>query len=210
VTYLRGFIPWIVFGVVSEFSWGWGTVAALLTGVFLLLLGRVRNIPFDAQVIEISTTIYFALMGVSALVVPQTLEPLRTYGYVLSFAWLGLTTWGSLAIGKPFCLGIARRQTPREVWDIPEFVQINNAITVVWSTAFTFLALSLGACVLFDLPTVCLIAFHAAGLAAPIAFTTWYPRHARRTIMAKYGATQDDAPQGMAQEAPGQTPEGLR
>ena len=34
--YLRGFIPWIVSGVVSSFDWRWGAVGGLVTGLLLL------------------------------------------------------------------------------------------------------------------------------------------------------------------------------
>jgi len=173
MSYLRGFVPWIVFGVLSSFDWRWAAVAALAAGVFLLLQDRRAAVAADAQILDVSTIVYF--VGVAVLAFADPHSPLEPYNGALSFGWLALTAWGSLAVRRPFTLGIARRQTPREYWDLPEFVQINVVITAVWAAAFTLTGIGLVICVAADAPTSIGIGVHVVGLAAPIAFTSIYP-----------------------------------
>jgi hypothetical protein len=183
--YLRGFIPWIVAGFVSSFDWRWGAVAALITGLALLLQDRRRGVAMDALVLDISTVVYFVLLTIFSFAFPTS--PLEHYSSLSSFSWLALTAWGSLAIRQPFTLGIARRRTPREFWDMPEFVQVNVVITIVWAAAFTLLAISLGVCTALDAPVAFAIVFHIVGLAWPIIFTAVYPARAQRKLAAAGG-----------------------
>jgi hypothetical protein len=173
MSYLRGFVPWIVFGVLSSFDWRWAAVAALAAGGFLLLQDLRAGVAPDALILDVSTVVYFVGLGVLAFASPHS--PLERYDGALSFGWLAVTAWGSLAVGHPFTLGIARRQTPREYWGMPEFVQINVVITVVWAVAFTLTGIALFIVVVADLPTAVDIGFHVVGLAAPAVFTSVYP-----------------------------------
>jgi hypothetical protein len=186
MSYLRGFIPWIVAGVVSSFDWRWGAVAGLLSGILLLLQDRRAGVTADAQILDVSTVVYFAALGVLALAAPHS--PLEHYDDVLSFGWLALTAWTTLAIRRPFTLGIAKRQTPREYWDLPEFVQINVIITAVWATAFTLIGIGLAVCAATDAAVLVGIAVHVVGLAAPIAFTSIYPARAQARAQAHLAA----------------------
>lgn len=182
MSYLRGFIPWIVFGVVSSFDWRWAAVAALLSGLALLRQDRRAGVAADAQILDVSTVVYFAGLGAIAFAAPHS--PLEHYDGALSFGWLALTAWATLAVRKPFTLGIARRQTPREVWDLPEFLRINVVITVAWATAFTLTCAALAACTALDAPALISIACHVAGLAAPAAFTSIYPARVQARLAA--------------------------
>ncbi|MDQ1031915.1 hypothetical protein QF035_009497 [Streptomyces umbrinus] len=142
--YLRGFIPWIVSGVVSSFDWRWGAMGGLVTGLLLLLQDRRRGVDLDALVLEISAIMYFVVVGAVAVTDPDSV--LADHTDVISFGWLAATAWGTTAIRRPFTLGIARRQTPREYWDMPEFIRVNNHITTAWGAGFTFIAVSLAVC----------------------------------------------------------------
>ncbi|MFF4962043.1 hypothetical protein ACFY2Z_34495 [Streptomyces sp. NPDC001222] len=140
--YLRGFIPWIAAGFVSGFvDWRWGAVSGFASGLLLLLQDRRRGVGLDALILEAGTIAYFAWVGAVAVARPHSF--LSHHTDVLSFAWLAATAWGTLAIRRPFTLGIAKRQMPREVWDMPEFVRVNNHITSAWGTGFTFIGVSL-------------------------------------------------------------------
>ncbi|MFD8647370.1 hypothetical protein ACFV1D_05510, partial [Streptomyces mirabilis] len=68
--YLRGFIPWIVAGVVSSFDWRWGAIAGLVSGLLLLLQDRFRGVGLDALILEISTVVYFVVGGGGARAAP--------------------------------------------------------------------------------------------------------------------------------------------
>ncbi|MFD1276762.1 hypothetical protein ACFQ51_48340 [Streptomyces kaempferi] len=185
--YLRGFIPWIVSGVVSSFDWRWGAVGGLVTGLLLLWQDRRRGVGLDALILEISTVVYFVAVG--ALAVADPGSALADHTDVVSFGWLALTAWGTLAIRRPFTLGIARRQTPREYWDMPEFIQVNNRITSAWGASFTFIGVSLAVCGAVDAPAWVGIAAHVAGLVGPAVFTKVHPARAQARLLAQAPVT---------------------
>ncbi|MFF7602773.1 hypothetical protein [Streptomyces mirabilis] len=180
--YLRGFIPWIVAGVVSSFDWRWGAIAGLVSGLLLLLQDRFRGVGLDALILEISTVAYFVVVGAVAVADPGS--ALADQTDVVSFGWLAATAWGTLAIRRPFTLGIAKRQTPPEYWDMPEFVRVNNHITSAWGAGFTFIGVSLAVCGAVDAPAWVGIAAHVAGLVGPAVFTKVYPARAQARLLA--------------------------
>ncbi|MER5535083.1 hypothetical protein [Streptomyces mirabilis] len=180
--YLRGFIPWIVAGVVSSFDWRWGAIAGLVSGLLLLLQDRFRGVGLDALILEISTVAYFVVVGAVAVADPGS--ALADHTDVVSFGWLAATAWGTLAIRRPFTLGIAKRQTPPEYWDMPEFVRVNNHITSAWGAGFTFIGVSLAVCGAVDAPAWVGIAAHVAGLVGPAVFTKVYPARAQARLLA--------------------------
>ncbi|MFJ2607303.1 hypothetical protein ACIO13_20345 [Streptomyces sp. NPDC087425] len=191
MAYLYGFIPWIVAGVISSFDWRWGAIGGLVTGLLLLLRDRRRGVDLDALVLEISTIAYFVVIGAVSVTDPDS--ALADHTDVISFAWLAATAWGTLAIRRPFTLGIARRQTPREYWDMPEFIQVNNHITSAWGAGFTFIGVSLAVCGAVDAPAWTGIAAHVVGLLAPAIFTKVYPARAAARLEAAQGSVTDTA-----------------
>ncbi|MFE1981072.1 hypothetical protein [Streptomyces mirabilis] len=180
--YLRGFIPWIVAGVVLSFDWRWGAIAGLVSGLLLLLQDRFRGVGLDALILEISTVVYFVVVGAVAVADPGS--ALADHTDVVSFGWLAATAWGTLAIRRPFTLGIAKRQTPPEYWDMPEFVRVNDHITSAWGAGFTFIGVSLAVCGAVDAPAWVGIAAHVAGLVGPAVFTKVYPARAQARLLA--------------------------
>ncbi|MFC5219782.1 hypothetical protein [Streptomyces coerulescens] len=181
--YLHGFIPWIVAGFVSGFvDWRWGAVSGFASGVLLLIQDRRRGVDLGALILEISTIVYFAVVGVIALTWPHS--SLSQHTDVVSFAWLAATAWGTLAIRRPFTLGIAKRQTPREFWDMPEFIRVNDHITGAWGTGFTFIGVSLAVAGAVDAPVWVGIAAHVLGLVGPAVFTKVYPARAQARLQA--------------------------
>ncbi|MEU9454472.1 hypothetical protein [Streptomyces sp. NPDC048277] len=181
--YFRGFIPWIVAGFVSGFvDWRWGAVSGFASGLLLLLQDRRRGVDLDALILEASTIVYFVVVGTVAVARPNA--SLSHHTDVLSFAWLAVTAWGTLAIRRPFTLGIAKRQTPREFWDMPEFVRVNNHITAAWGAGFTFIGVSLAVANAVDAPASVGIAAHVVGLVGPAVFTKVYPARAQARLQA--------------------------
>ena len=187
MTHLRGFIPWIVFAAVSPAGWQWGALAALATAAVLLALALRAGLPADAQILEASTLVYFAVLGGIALALPDS--PLRHYGGALSFGWLALTAWGTLAVRRPFTLGIARRGTPREYWDLPVFLRINTVITTVWAASFTLTGLALAGCAATGAGTAAAVACQVAGFTVPAVFTARYPAAVRARLTAGQGSS---------------------
>ena len=102
MNYLRGFIPWIVFAAMPSNDLKWAAVVALLVGVVLFRRQRRRGVEADAMILEISTIAFFAVLAALAYVAPHSSLP--QYTGALSFVWLALTAWGSLAVRHPFTL----------------------------------------------------------------------------------------------------------
>ncbi len=184
--YLRGFVPWVVAGFVSAVDWRWGAVAGCVSGLLLLLQDRRRGVAMDAMILEISTIIYFVIIGAIAFSSPDS--SVQDHSDVLSFVWLAGTAWGSMLLRSPFTLGIARRQTPEEYWNTPGFLAVNNAITAAWGAGFTFIAVVLAISNATDAPAWVGITAHVVGLVAPAVFTSIYPKRVQARLEALLAA----------------------
>ncbi|MGW5719230.1 hypothetical protein ACWEVP_23880 [Amycolatopsis sp. NPDC003865] len=179
MNYLKSLLPWIAFAVVAtQFDWRWSGLTGLAISAALLLLARRDGRKADTLILEWSGLTFFALLTAVAFAFPSS--PLKTYTGALTDAWLALTAWGSLAIGQPFTLGIARTTTPEKFWDNPIFKRVNVIITLVWAISFTVGGLA-GIALLNYAPhaTAALIALKVVCFAAPVAFTIRYPRSLR-------------------------------
>jgi hypothetical protein len=102
--------------------------------------------------------------------------------------WLAAISAGALAaiaiasllVHQPFTLAIARRETPRELWDHPEFVRINTLISSVWAGAFAATAIASALLIGYvKNDTAPLIVANAVFVAGAFAFTNRTVRHAR-------------------------------
>jgi hypothetical protein len=180
--YVRGFAPWIAFAAISSVGWQWGALAGLVIGLWLIIQNRRAGVAADALILEISTVCYFVVLTAVAFAFPHS--PVHHYSGALSFAWLAVISWGGLAIRRPFTLGIAKRTTPPEFWDKPQFLRINNVITIAWATSFALTAIAVAACVLFGAGTIAAIVFQVVGFVVPAVFTARYPKIARARLAA--------------------------
>ena len=182
--YVLTFLPWIAFAVLSTNGEArYGAVAALLVSIVLLAADRRAGRGWDEMVIELSSGVFFAGLTLAAFTISPA--PFGEYGPAVSVAWLALTAWASLAVGRPFTLGIARRTTAPEVQATPLFYRVNAVITAVWAVGFTLnaagLALLLG---LAPHATAAIVAVKVCGFAIPALFTIRYPQ----IVRARYAA----------------------
>jgi hypothetical protein len=174
--YLRTFLPWIAFAVLSHGNDSrWGALTGLVIAAALLVYERRHGRPWDALIIEAGSALYFLVLAAAAVTIRPA--PLGRYGAAASDAWLGLVVWGSLVIRRPFTLGIARTTTPPEVQANPLFHRINAVITAAWGVAFTAeTAILVILAALAPHATIAVIAVQVAGFAAAAVFTARYPR----------------------------------
>ncbi|HEX4221498.1 MAG TPA: hypothetical protein VHZ97_03985 [Pseudonocardiaceae bacterium] len=177
MNYLRGFVPWIAFAIVSGFSWQWAAVLGLIGSVGLLIQARAKKIPLDSQILEISTLIYF--VALTFLSLSQSHSGLHAFTGAMSMGWLALTAFGGLAIRRPFTLGIAKLQTPKELWDTPVFKRVNYVITSVWAVAFLITAIVLTIFDAIHVGEAASITVQIAGFVLPALFTRTYPQRVR-------------------------------
>lgn len=182
MNYLRGFTPWIAFAVVSTIGWQWAALTGLAVSAWLLANHRRAGVATDALILDGSTLLYFAAVAAVAFTFPDS--GLRHYSGGLSLAWLAVTAWATLAVGRPFTTGIARQQAPREIWHSPVFLRVNRVLTAFWAAAFTLTAAGVVAVTTAHLGTGANIAVQAAGFAIPAVFTACYPDRVRRRLAA--------------------------
>lgn len=172
---LLAFAPFIAFVIVERLA---GIGPGLLTGAgvsALLVLRDLLSPGRSSKILELGTFVLFAGLAVLALATgaqwPIAGVRLRVDAGLLAIVLV------SLALRQPFTLQYAREQVPREVWDSPQFLRVNDVITAVWGAAFAIMVAA--DLVMLYVPTVPvrfgIIATVLAILAA-VKFTDWYPR----------------------------------
>lgn len=98
-------------------------------------------------------------------------------------AGLLLVVLASIAAGRPFTLQYAREQVAPELWDRPEFIRTNYAISAAWALAFAVMVAAEAALLTVPgLPTRIGVAAIVLALVGAFKFTGWYPQHRRSTI----------------------------
>lgn len=171
MSYVRGFLPWIVLAIASStLGWQWGAVAALAATVGLLV--QDRRAGREAGALELGGAVYFVALAAIAFAAPHS--PLEAYDGALSSAWLAVIAGIGLATGRPFTLAVARRSVDAETAGHPLFLHVNMVITGVWAASFAATALLGAACVALGEPEPVRIAAQAFGFAVPAMVTRAY------------------------------------
>lgn len=175
ITYLRTFLPWITFALITRPGDSrYGALAGATVALVLVILARRAGRAWDTLVIEAASAVFFAGLAVAAFTVAPA--PFGAYGFVAADAWLALTAWGSLAAHRPFTLGIARTMAPPEVHGTPLFYRLNVVITAAWAASFTVTGAALAVLIaVAPHATAAIIAVKICGFAVPAVFTARYP-----------------------------------
>lgn len=185
---LRGFVPWIAYGVVSEFDWPIACVVGLVLTVGLLVHGLRTGHRLDEAVIETSSSVFFLVLTVVAVMWPGSVIQHETGP--LSFGWLALTAWGSMVIGRPFTLGIARRQVPEHMWGSRQFFVINVVITSVWAASLTVAAVAeIVVGLAHATGVVATVVINVVVFVSPFVFTLRYSAYKQRQAAAYLAQT---------------------
>jgi hypothetical protein len=180
--YIRSFIPWIIFACFPNRHLFLAAVVAFAVGALVTLQDLRRGTAADALILEWSTVGFFAVLSVAAHV--STGPQLAHWSGVLAFSWLAATAWATLAVRHPFTLGIARKSTPQEYWNTPQFRRINVVITYVWAWAFTLTAVAIAVCFGAGLGKAADYTCQVLGFVVPAIFTARYPKIARARMLA--------------------------
>jgi hypothetical protein len=187
LSYLRSFAPWLVFAAASALDWRFAALAGLVTAVATTLYARRRQ-PLDALLLDLGAAVFFAVLAVVGFA--DAHSPVAGWADTLSLAWLAVIAWASLAVRRPFTLGIARQSAPREMWNSPVFYRVNVAITAVWAATFTAIAVATAVVRLTDAGTIVAVAVYA-GYLVPIVFTRRYPALVRARYANQQTLTKD-------------------
>jgi hypothetical protein len=171
LSYLRGFAPWLVFAAISAVDWRVAALTGLVTAVATTLYARRRQPP-AALLLDLGAVVFFAVLAVIGFA--DTHSPVAGWAATASLAWLAVIAWVSLAVRRPFTLGIARQSAPRDMWNNPIFYHVNATITAVWAATFTAIAIAIAVVRLTHAGTLAAVAVYA-GYLVPIVFTRRYP-----------------------------------
>jgi MFS family permease len=133
---VAGFLPWIVFSVISTRlaadGVAWSALIAVAMTVVALLHGRRRHGPTRLNLYSLGL---FGVMAVVGFVGGPAVDAwLFDWGRPLVGVVLGLLILGSAPF-SPFTAEYARQTTPREYWGSPTFLKINRTISAVWGVA---------------------------------------------------------------------------
>ena len=187
MSYLRAFLPWIVFAVIPGSQWQWAALIAVIISVVGIARQTRAGLPLDAQIIELGSAAYFAALAALAFADPHT--TLHSYTASLASGALGVIGLVSLAVRKPFTLGVAKQSTPREMWDHPFFIRVNVVITSVWTASFVVGCVALAA--LAHSSVVARTVVQTAAFAIPLVFTLRYVAQAQAKAEARARAAAD-------------------
>ena len=180
---LFSFAPWLCFMFIAQGSLlrlKIGLVVALVLSVAMGALGLHRGVILWAG-------LAFFGYATAAVLGFEHMWTIQHMG-ILAHGTLALSTWYTLAVGRPFTLEYAKDHAPREMWTHPAFIATNNLLTGVWGAVFT-----LGALIAWLKMTVKVepewtweVANYSL-MVGCMAFTTWYPAwiKARRLAQAK-------------------------
>ncbi|MCD2185869.1 hypothetical protein [Actinomycetospora soli] len=180
-----GFVPWIVFSVLSGPStWQWAAPTALVATLVLAVPDWRRS--GEIGVLDAGGATFFAALTVLALILERSrLQWLEDRAALISGIAITVIAVASLLLRRPFTEHYARQSTPREYWGSPLFRHVNVMITGVWAATFALQAVSAlivlttpGLADLFGwvVPTLLLV--------AAVKFTMWYPDHATADVRA--------------------------
>lgn len=190
MSYLRTFLPWIVYAVLAGHTASAqqrGTLAALAVTVLVIAykVRKERSAP-DALIIEAGSAVFFAAMAIVAFAAPHS--GVLSYAAALSSTTLAVIAWASLAARHPFTLGIAKQSTPPEVWAQPAFKHSNVVITTIWAVSLTISALILVVVIHAGADVLVRSLFQVLGFIVPMVCTARYVKlvHARAHEAAGY------------------------
>ncbi|WP_253875642.1 hypothetical protein [Mycobacterium asiaticum] len=176
-----GIAPWALLSILSAPGrFEIAVASALAFSVLILLVGLARGIKI--HLLEVFGAVFFAALAIVGLFATDSvLRFLEVWAGELTNISLALFAWFTVLIRRPFTMAYAKDTTPQEYWDSPLFKRINNVITAVWASAFTFAAAAgfFGDAVLQDAGNFWTgWILQLAAIFFAIAFTEFYPDYA--------------------------------
>jgi hypothetical protein len=150
---LVGFLPWIMFSLVST-RLGPGAVGTACGLAFVLSIGLiVRSMSHggSAKLLEVTGAAVFLVLGIAAFTVPGIDGLLASYGRAIAAAVLAAVILGTLPV-MPFTEQYARETVPQQYWHTPEFHSINRRISAAWGAVVAAMAVSHALAGTFEVP----------------------------------------------------------
>ncbi|GAB2582506.1 hypothetical protein ISP15_07865 [Dyella jejuensis] len=177
---LLAFAPFIVFAVLDRLIGATGAlVAGALVSAALLLRDWIVS-GRKLKILEAGTTFLFGALALYAVLGAPTWSVIGIRLYVDS--GLLLIVLASLAARRPFTLQYAREQVDPELWGSRAFIRTNYVLTGAWALAFAMMVAAEFALLYVPaLPRRIGIIIVVLALVGAVKFTSWYPKHVRRS-----------------------------
>jgi uncharacterized membrane protein len=184
---LRGFMPFILFGVLTgPLGAGCALQLAALLAILMAARDGARKGWASLKLLEAASAVLFAGLAVAAAIASAGISL-----FVLKLcvdAGLAVIAIGSMLVGRPFTIQYAREQVAPEFWHSPIFIRTNYRITAVWAAAFVVQAFfSAAGAFIPGLPPALPLALVIAAFVGAVLFTVEYPKRVRARVRA--GAT---------------------
>jgi hypothetical protein len=173
---LIGFIPFAAFAILDH---SLGTTLALVLAAALAALAAIRDRlrHRTPKLLDLGACVMFGLLAVVSLVTSSGAGVLAVQARV--DAGLLTIVLISLAVKRPFTIDYAKERVPASVWTKPQFVQVNNQITLAWAGAFAAKLVGGLAVLYVACPLWLGLAVGVVGMACALYGTVAIPRHAR-------------------------------
>jgi hypothetical protein len=132
ISILLGFLPWIVFGVISGPSL-WRLNAAIIAALALVPVMGYKQLA-KGFVLTWGSLLFFAVLLVT-VVLAKDLWVINHLD-ILAQGTLAAIAWLSIFLGKPFVLQYAQETVPPERQSSPVFYPTCRTLTAVWGVIF--------------------------------------------------------------------------
>jgi carotenoid cleavage dioxygenase len=129
---LLGFLPWIVFGVISGPSL-WRLNAAIIVALALVPIMGYKQLV-KGFILTWGSLLFFGVLLV-LVVLCRNLWVISNLD-ILTQGTLAAIAWVSIFLGKPFVLQYARETVPPERQASPDFYRTCRTLAVVWGVVF--------------------------------------------------------------------------
>jgi len=129
---LLGFLPWIVFGVVSGPSL-WRLNAAIIVALALVLVMGYKQLA-KGFILTWGSLLFFGV-NLVMVVLCGNLWVIKNLD-ILAKGTLAAIAWLSIFMGKPFVLQYARETVPPERQASPDFYRTCRILAVIWGVVF--------------------------------------------------------------------------
>lgn len=172
----KALFPWVLYSVLMS-GFHLGSVYAALIAIAVTL---ALNLKYLKKGYLISWVILINLFLALFAGLYLSNNYIQKDPWLISSFILSISAWFSIVIGKPFTIQYARESVPREKWQHPTFIKINQAVTFVWACAFTT-SFTLHFMIMQQLfPTAILVYLIYLVSLLGIIFSLYYPKHARK------------------------------
>jgi hypothetical protein len=179
ISILLGFLPWIVFAVLSGPS-RWRLNAAIIVALALVLVMGCKQLA-KGFILTWGSLLFFGA-NLVMVVLLSNLWVIKNLD-ILAKGTLAAIAWLSIFLGKPFVLQYARETVPLERQASPLFYQTCRTLAVIWGVVFLIgTGMSLGKTCGWWAEGIGYQAVYFGLMGLGLWLNHWYPQYMRSRV----------------------------